>query len=241
MIDFHCHIDLFPDPAALIREIDAAGIYVLAVTTTPKSWKHLKVLLKESKRIRSAIGLHPELVASRAAEVEEVCSIMPETKYVGEIGIDGSPENKSSLALQEEIFQTIIKRAAELGGKIMSIHSRRAARRVLDALSRHPNHGIAVLHWFSGSKKELDNAIELNCWFSVGPAMLAGEKGRELVSQMPRNRLLTESDGPFAQIKSGTVTPSSMPLAEEALSSIWKSSITETRDQLALNFRRLVS
>lgn len=241
MIDFHCHIDLFPDPPALIREIDAAGIYVLAVTTTPKSWNHLQVLLKESKRIRSAIGLHPELVASRAREVDEVCSIMPQTKYVGEIGIDGSPEYKKSLALQEETFHIIIKRAAELGGKIMSIHSRRAARRVLDALSKEANHGTAVLHWFSGSKRELDYAIDLNCWFSVGPAMLAGEKGRELVSQMPRNRLLTESDGPFAQVKSGTVTPSSMPLAEEALSAIWGISISKTREQLALNFRRLVS
>ncbi len=241
MIDFHCHIDLFPNPKALIKEIDAAGIYVLAVTTTPKSWNHLQVLLKDSKRIRAAIGLHPELVASRSDEVAEVCSIMPETKYVGEIGIDGSPELKQSFGLQEEVFQRILKRAAELGGKILSIHSRRAVASVLEALSKEPNHGTAVLHWFSGSKKELERAIALNCWFSVGPAMLAGEKGRHLVSKMPKNRILTESDGPFAQIRSFPVTPTSVAIAEEALSSIWGTSLSNVRKQLAANLRRLVS
>ena len=241
MIDFHCHIDLFPDPQTLIKEIDAAGIYVLAVTTTPKSWTHLQELLRDSKRIRSAIGLHPELVASRYNEVEEVCAIMSETKYVGEIGIDGSPELRNSFRLQQEVFERILKRASELGGKIISIHSRRAAGYVLEALSKEPKHGTAVLHWFSGSKKELEHAIELNCWFSVGPAMLASAKGRELTSKMPRNRILTESDGPFAQFQSVPITPSSMKIAEEGLASIWETSPSNVEEQLASNFRRLVS
>ena len=38
MIDFHCHLDLYPDPRAVLDGIDARGTYVLAVTTTPKAW-----------------------------------------------------------------------------------------------------------------------------------------------------------------------------------------------------------
>ena len=166
---------------------------------------------------------------------------MSETKYVGEIGIDGSPELRNSFRLQQEVFERILKRASELGGKIISIHSRRAAGYVLEALSKEPKHGTAVLHWFSGSKKELEHAIELNCWFSVGPAMLASAKGRELTSKMPRNRILTESDGPFAQFQSVPITPSSMKIAEEGLASIWETSPSNVEEQLASNFRRLVS
>lgn len=41
----------------------------------------------------------------------------------------------------------------------------------------------------------------MGCWFSVGPAMLQGARGTELVARMPRDRVLTESDGPFARLE----------------------------------------
>ena len=53
---------------------------------------------------------------------------------------------------------------------------------------------------FPALSRELSRAVDMGCWFSVGPAMLHGEKGRQLVLKMPRDRVLTESDGPFAQI-----------------------------------------
>ena len=39
MIDFHCHLDLYPKPSTVIREIAKRGTFVLAVTTTPKAWE----------------------------------------------------------------------------------------------------------------------------------------------------------------------------------------------------------
>jgi TatD DNase family protein len=38
LVDFHCHLDLFPHPVAAIREADNSGIHTLTVTTTPKAW-----------------------------------------------------------------------------------------------------------------------------------------------------------------------------------------------------------
>src|SRR5687768_17992867 len=38
MIDFHCHLDLYPDHAAAVAECERGRIYTLAVTTTPKAW-----------------------------------------------------------------------------------------------------------------------------------------------------------------------------------------------------------
>ena len=241
MIDFHCHVDLFPDPVSLIRELEEAGVYVLAVTTTPKSWPHLHQLLENSKRIRAAIGLHPELVAERGHEINELFAIMPHTRYVGEVGIDGSPEFKASFENQKSLFARIVRESAKLGGKILSIHSRRAATAVLDTLSVEREFGQAVLHWFSGSIKELHRAIDLGCWFSVGPAMLNGDKGRELVSMMPIDRVLTESDGPFTQLDNKPVKPTMLGVAESALGSIWNLSQKETSQRLIHNFRTLIN
>ena len=240
MIDFHCHVDLFPDPVAVIRDSQARGTYVLAVTTTPKSWPHLQRLIHGQKRIRAAVGLHPELVAERHQEVEELCAIAAETRYIGEIGIDGSPQCKSSFELQKQVFESVLRGSTKLGGKILSIHSRRAASAVLDGLEKYPEAGTAVLHWFSGSKSELERAIRIGAWFSVGPAMMASEKGRQLVDAMPRSRILTESDGPFAMIAKSPIGPNDMFKAEQAIAEIWNMSAEESKSTIYENFKKLV-
>lgn len=207
MIDFHCHIDLFPDPQAVLDEVDARGTYVLAVTTTPKAWRGTLKLVGERRRVRVALGLHPEVVAQRYGEVALLCGLLPETRYVGEIGIDGSPAHRASIETQKTVFARILAGCAQHGGRIMSIHSRGAATYVLDKLEREPGAGIPILHWFSGTIKELHRAVELGCWFSVGPAMLKSRKGRELVQRMPLDRLLTETDGPFARDGNAALKP----------------------------------
>jgi TatD DNase family protein len=197
VIDLHCHIDLFPDPVSIIERAEAAGIYVLAVTTTPKSWRHLQCLIGARSRIKAAVGLHPELVASRWMEVEEVCLVARETRYVGEVGIDGSSHLRESVPLQRRVFERILEGCSLLGGRILSIHSRRAASIVLDCLEQYPAAGIPILHWFSGTNNELDRAVRCGAWFSVGSTMLKSAKGMKLLEGMPRSQVLTESDGPF--------------------------------------------
>ncbi len=39
MIDFHCHLDLFPNPSEIVKTCLDKGLYVLAVTTTPSAAK----------------------------------------------------------------------------------------------------------------------------------------------------------------------------------------------------------
>jgi TatD DNase family protein len=97
----------------------------------------------------------------------------------------------------------------------MSLHSRRAASAVLDALQKVPRAGTPVLHWFSGTERELRRAAELGCWFSVGPGMLRSESGRRLAAKMPRDRMLIESDGPFVRVGERAIWPWE---AEDALS-----------------------
>lgn len=84
-------------------------------------------------------------------------------------------------------------------------------------------------------------AADLGCWFSVGPAMVRGRRGRELVARMPRARVLTETDGPFAQVDARAAQPSDVSAALRNLADLWSLSVEEVNDILMGNFRKLVS
>ena len=101
--------------------------------------------------------------------------------------------------------------------------------------------GRPSCHWFSGTQKELARAIELGCWFSVGPAMLLGNKGRRLAMKMPRDRLLTESDGPFAQLDGQCAWPGDVKMAVEILAGLWSEPVEAVNRQLLSNLKRLAA
>lgn len=241
MIDFHCHLDLYPDPALAAEDADRARIFVLSVTTTPKAWRKTAELARPYGRIRTALGLHPEIAHARIGELPLFEALAGETKYFGEIGLDGSPEYRDAQKQQVEAFETILQIASASGGRIMTIHSRNAASPVLQSLKRYPNAGVPVLHWFSGSASELGAAVRQGCWFSVGPAMLRSKKGRELTARMPRDLVLTETDGPFAKDKSRPLQPADAWAAVDELAVIWRTTSEAVQAQLASNLRRLTT
>lgn len=240
MIDMHCHLDLYPNPGRVIAEADKRGLFVLAVTTTPKAFLGNVRLTEGRKRIRVGVGLHPELVATRHRELDDVNKFMAHTKYVGEVGMDGSPDHVASLTLQREVFTEIVQHAEGHGGRILSIHSRGAATAVLDVLEASVNKSLPVLHWFSGTMKELARAIELGCWFSIGPAMLRGRKGRELAAAMPRERILTETDGPFATDGSTALMPWDVEKTLPFMAASWECTSKEADRHLHENLRNLL-
>lgn len=240
MIDFHCHLDLYPDPQTVLKGIIERNCHVLAVTTTPLAWEGTRSLVGHAPRVTVAAGLHPELVAARHKEVERLCMLIPETDFVGEVGLDGSKHHRASLALQCEVFEAVLRACELAGGRLLTVHSRGAASLVLDQLEAHAGAGVAVLHWFSGTQRDLQRAVELGCWFSVGPAMLQGEKGRHLASAMPSDRVLTETDGPFGRRGRSPLMPWDVSDAEVDLAVLWGISVTEARGRISTNLGRLL-
>jgi TatD DNase family protein len=237
VIDFHCHIDLYPDPVKVLDEADARGTYVLAVTTTPKAWRGTRVLVGNRRRVRVALGLHPELVTQRHHEVALLCALIPEAHYIGEVGLDGSAAHKVSLPLQRTVLDRILRECALSGGRVISMHSRGAADEVLDILDQNPNCGLPILHWFSGTTRQLERAIARGCWFSVGPAMLRSRKGRDLAAAMPPDRLLTETDAPFARDGAEPLMPWQAGDCVGELSRLLGLSQAELAKQLLTNLR----
>lgn len=240
MIDFHCHLDLFPNPVAVVQECKERAIYVLSVTTTPSAWDGTRALASGAPRIRTSLGLHPQLARERRHELPLFDELLSKTRYVGEVGLDGSPECKPFWSDQVAVFEHILRQCQSSGReKVLSIHSRRAGAEVLDSLEAFPTAGVPILHWFTGSNRELDRAVAIGCWFSVGPAMLASAKGRALTERMPRDRVLTESDGPFAKIDGVSLKPWEAASAV-SLAKIWQTEPHAARKRVLENLRALV-
>ncbi|UIK06603.1 Qat anti-phage system TatD family nuclease QatD [Neorhizobium galegae] len=239
MIDFHCHVDLFPSPERAADEIDRSGTYVLSVTNTPKAFPKTALLAKGKKRIRTALGLHPQLVSERHGEMGLFRRLLGETRYVGEIGIDGGDEHAQHLKLQREVFDEILLACATAGGRVMSIHSRHASGEVVEALARRRNAGLAILHWFSGPLSHADNAVDIGAWFSVGLPMLRSKRAASFMKRLPRDRVLTETDAPFASTSGEHYPTAAVTETVAALSRLWNCDEHETRLQLQTNLRTL--
>jgi TatD DNase family protein len=242
-VDFHCHLDLYPNHAQAVAECDQQRIFTLAVTTTPRAWPRNNELASATKHVRAALGLHPQLVKERANELGLWREYLPDARYVGEVGLDAGPRFYGSFEAQKQVFETILRDCADRGGKILTIHSVRATRAVLDMLETYlpRSRGSAVLHWFTGTKAEADRAVRLGAYFSVNGEMLRNERHRSTVSSLPLDRLLTETDGPFAKIDGRDARPADVSCTVDELARLRSMPSSELPEIITNNLRRLVS
>lgn len=242
-VDFHCHLDLYRDHAAVIAECDRERVATLAVTTTPKAWKRNRELAARSQHVRVALGLHPQLVADRAGELPLFEALLPEARYVGEIGLDAGPRFYRSFPEQERIFERILRACAEQGGKILTVHSVRSVAKVLGHVetSLPQDRGRVILHWFTGTVAEARRAAALGCYFSINGEMLRSPKHRQLVATLPLERLLTETDGPFVEIEGTPVRPPSVAGTVTALATLHGVEAGQIAQTMVSNLRTLVS
>lgn len=242
LVDLHCHLDLYPDHQAAVMDAEEAGVFTLAVTTTPRAWPRNHELAQRTKHVRAALGLHPQLVAERASEIELWDRYLPETRYVGEVGLDAGPRFYKSLDLQKQVFQHVLQRCAESGDKVITIHSVRAVKAVLDHVESFLPHsrGKVVLHWFTGSKAEAQRALELGCYFSINAAMLGSERHASMTAVIPLDRLLTETDGPFTKTGERPSRPTDVGLVVEALGRLHGMAASAVAAKIRANLRALL-
>ncbi len=199
-VDFHCHLDLFDNFETRIKEAEDAGIYTLAVTTTPRAWPRNHELMDNLRFVRPALGIHPQLVSdNNEHELKLWDQYLTEAKYIGEVGLDASPRFAENIKQQTKIFKHILLSCANSGGKIISVHAVRSVDATLDMVEEFlpKGRGIIVIHWFTGTPTQAKRAVELGCYFSVNSSMLKSKRSREVINHIPISRLLTETDGPF--------------------------------------------
>lgn len=243
LVDMHCHVDLYPSPSEIIRECENNGIRTIAVTTTPKAWPGNKHFTNKSKYVRPALGLHPELVPERSGEFDLFDTYLHEAKYVGEVGLDGRTANRYSLELQSEILSQILSACSKIGGKILSLHGARAWSELLDLLEKHLNFTRcrAILHWFTGSKKQLERAMDMGCYFSLNINSFHSKNIQNILKTLAPDRVLTETDGPFVKIGQRSARPEDVSFVVKQCAQFWSITPNEAANRILNNCRQIVS
>lgn len=240
--DTHFHLDLCPSPEEMADMIEKAKIFTIAVTNSPSVFFYTQKIASEKKYIRAALGLHPELAAQRHHEVDKFIELCPLTKYIGEVGLDNLNKTPDDYKVQRKVFEKIVNECAMLGNKILTLHSRKATNDVLDIVT-HKFPGKIIFHWYSGSLKDLEKAIESGYYFSVNYPMTQSESGKKIIKRIPREQILIESDGPFTVYAKNPCTP--------MISKLIVSQITEVKqgfseddwapELIANNFKNLLA
>lgn len=239
MIDFHCHLDLYNNPLALIKEVEKRCDFVLAVTTSPRAWAKTSQVFSGIGNISVGLGLHPEILVERIHEKELFISNISTCSYLGEIGMDGSSSNRNSLSMQESFLLEIIKEAEKQGGKVMSLHSRNASKKTLQVIEKEINSSTPILHWFTGALKEVEWAISLGCWFSINPKMFFNKNGIEIVKRIPLSKIIPETDGPFTEHSGSPYMPWEVNIVLDNLSQMHRIPLNEIEEIIENNAKIL--
>lgn len=222
-IDLHCHLDLYPNFEELILECERSKIFTLAVTTTPRAWSRNYALMENLKFVRPALGLHPQLInESSTSEWLLFKKLIPNAKYIGEVGLDGSRDYAKNFETQKDIFKETLLLCSQYGPKILSVHLVRAVRPGLDIIEEHadPTKIKVLLHWFTGTKHQAERAIKMGCYFSINSKMLESRTFLETLKQIPLDRLVIETDGPF--VKDSAQTPLDPRSSQEIVTTMSK-------------------
>lgn len=234
-IDTHCHLDLFADP---FKALDHAPDTVVVIATElPSQYRLQAVRFRGDRRVRVALGLHPLRAASASAlEVNQLIRQLTQTDYVGEVGLDFSAHGKGTKEAQLRVFDRLLAQPA-IRNKVVTVHSRGAEAVVIERLR---SAGVAaILHWYTGPLSLVPDALSAGLYFSINPKMLRTEKGRALIAALPRDRVLTESDGPFARVGSKQFEPSDMRWLVSELSQRWHCEPEVVRASVYDNFAAL--
>lgn len=239
LIDTHCHIDRFPDPMALASECESAGITTIAVTNVPSHYEMATEHIGNLRYVKPALGFHPLSAAENIEELPLFLSLLSRARFVGEVGLDFSKKGLSTKDQQLEVFQAVSDALAKTP-RFVTLHSRRAANDVLAILEES---GVknAVFHWFSDPEATLRKAIAAGHYFSVNTAMLASQSGQRVIENVPRDRILTESDGPYVKHGKVAAKPRDVALVMKGIANMWNEDVSAIEAQVTANFKSLCS
>ena len=231
LTDWHCHLGDIKPSELNVAEILESRHAIHHMSVTPEEFLSRIGQFSHYPQVRPSCGLYPLYVGPDSPSVELFFKLLPHCALVGEIGLDFSPQFPEPQR-QMLVFEDILKACHHLGGRCLSIHSRKAGAEVFSLCQREFN-GTQVLHWYSGPCDQLGNIPE-HVYFSINSAMLKSRHGRQLLEQVPREKILLESDAPYLQTPSQQVM-SSLFAVVQSLSLRWNMSVEDAIGQLEHN------
>ncbi|MDD3122471.1 MAG: TatD family hydrolase [Candidatus Izemoplasmatales bacterium] len=192
--DVHIHLSEIQNQNFLNQLLIKEEIFFIAATYDIDDYLYNKKQYGSYQKVRIALGYHPNSICNFQFDEILFKKYLTETKYVSEVGLDFSKEHIITKQIQIDIFDKIISMAKD---KILIIHSRCSVKECIHILKKY-NAKFVIFHWFTGNLKELNLIINSGFYISFNQRMLKSAEGKELLLNIPTNRILIESDAPFA-------------------------------------------
>jgi TatD DNase family protein len=205
LIDSHAHLELEPlvlDPGAVVQRASAAGVArIITVGIDLDDAKRALDIAEDFDQVFACVGFHPHnarhVGKDGLAKMEELAH-HPKVVGYGEVGLDFF-RNRSPRDSQLGVFADQLSLARKLDKPVI-IHLRDAYPEGLDMLEKAaPFPAGGVIHCFSGNKDDAKRALNLGFHISI-PGTVTYKKNdnlRSIVSELPEERLLLETDCPF--------------------------------------------
>jgi TatD DNase family protein len=214
-LDFY---DFNPDREQVVDRARQAGLSrILNPSVDLKSCRSAIKLAETYPEVYAAVGIHPNDALtwddSTPGDLREL-SNRPKVVAIGEIGLDYY-RDRTPRDVQRRVFQHQLELAAEVHLPVI-LHMRNSSAQDRSAtldmlgilvewcsmlLSVEPDlaQRPGVLHSFSGNLEESQQAMDLNFWIGIsGPVTFRkADTLREVVTNLPLERLLIETDAPF--------------------------------------------
>ncbi|WP_373887136.1 TatD family hydrolase [Acidipropionibacterium jensenii] len=223
VLDAHAHVA--PDVTA--DQVRALGnSVVFAMTRSLREAAQVKN--RSDHSLVWAIGVHPAVAAARAAwNPDEFKDLLASFALVGEVGLD---RRGGGWAQQRSIFQELLTIVRD-EPVLISVHSSGAPTEVVEHL-REAGVQRAILHWFNGSDSDIEQAVNMDAYFSVNAAM-----SDERIRRLPRERVLCETDFPTRKVRARK--PADIDRLEFTLGQVWGTTPQEVRATTWWNLRTL--
>jgi len=252
LIDTHAHLDFkqfSKDLDSVLARAAAAGVAAIVnAGADERSSRQAIKLSKKYKQISAAVGVHPhdadnlkdDWLVNMENMASEDCVLA-----IGETGLDYY-RNLSSAEKQVEVFCQHIELANRLE-KPLIVHTRNASEETYRVLKENlASSTTGVMHCFSGDLKDLDSFLTLDFYISLaGPVTYPrSEQLREVVSYIPSNRLLLETDSPYLPpqtVRGKRNEPAYIREIYEQVALILNLELDQLADQVYLNALRLFS
>jgi len=250
--DSHCHLDyadLYDHLDDVIKRAELNNVeYMLTICTTLKSLEKIQLIINKYKNIYGTFGIHPH-ETSKHLNIDKNFILSIKRKHdkiigVGETGLDFY-YNHSDKNIQKESFIAHIEAASELDIPLI-VHSRNAERETYEILkSEVKNSNLKVLmHCFTGSKDFAQKLLNLNFYISISGIITFKNAAElaEVVSFIPINKLLVETDSPYLSPlphRGKTNEPSFIIHTIEKISKIKSIKINEVEKITTENFKKL--
>ena len=198
------HDSFGEDRAEMIQRAFAAGVSKIIVTGSSdgSNLRALSLARESSGTLYSTAGVHPHHAAGYSDESDATIRRLvgdPNVVAVGECGLDYF-RNFSPREAQLEAFRRQLDIAQECG-KPLFLHQRDAHDDFVDVLEpRLPGISRAVAHCFTGEGESLREYLALGLYIGITGWICDERRGKHLydiVSLIPDDRLLIETDAPY--------------------------------------------